>query len=107
MHIGAALLLAVLVGGGTADEEAPVEVDGDHREPIFGGYSVEDLIAQYAGIVDDDVEPAEMVERGLHDLLRRTPFRDGIGIDRRRAAAALDQLLRLLGWCRRLAFAGQ
>ena len=35
MNEGAAFLLAVLVGRGTAHEEAAVEVDRDDREPVF------------------------------------------------------------------------
>ena len=107
MNVGAAFLLAVLVGRRTADKEAAVEVNRDHREPVLGRHAVKDLITQHAGVVDDGIEPAEMVERGLHDLLRRTPFGNGIGADGGRAAASLDQLLRLLRRRCRLTLAGQ
>ena len=61
VNVGAAFLLAVLVGRRTTDKEAAGEVNRDHREPVLGRHAVKDLITQNAGVVDDDIEPAEMV----------------------------------------------
>jgi hypothetical protein len=58
---------------------------------------VEDHVAQDAGIVDDAIEPAEMIGRGLHDLAGGDRFRHRLEIGNRRAAALLDLLDHLLG----------
>src|SRR5213596_2385588 len=57
------------------------------RDMIFHKMSVEDHVAQNAGIVDDAVEPAEMIGRGLHDLARGDRFRHRLEIGHRNAAA--------------------
>ena len=58
---------------------------------------VEDHVAQDAGIVDDAVEPAEMIDRRLHDLAGGDRFRDRLEIGDRGAAALLDFLDHFLG----------
>ena len=60
---------------------------------------VEDHVAQDAGIVDDAVEPAEMIGRRLHDLAGGDRFRHRLEIGDRGAAALLDLLDHFLGGC--------
>src|SRR6185503_798088 len=62
-------------------------------------------IAQDAGVVDDDVDPAERVDRGLDDAVRRLPVRDAVGARDRRAAFRLDLVDDLLRRAGVLAFA--
>ena len=62
----------------------------DDRSPEVGGHVVERLVAQDAGVVDHDVDPAEGVERALHD---RRPALDGgdrVGVGDRLATGRLD-----------------
>jgi len=54
-----------------------------------------------------DVDAAEVVHRGLDDLTPAVPARHRVGVDRRLAAALLDDLPGLLGWRVGLALAGQ
>lgn len=58
---------------------------------------VEDHVAQDAGIVDDAVEPAEVVGRGLHDLAGGNRFRHRLEIGNSRSTALLDLLDHFLG----------
>ena len=98
MHERAALLLPVVLGCRTRDEEAAVQVHPDHRQPLLRRHPVEDHIAQDAGVVHDAVDPAVVVERRLNDLLRRSPFGDGLGANLGRPTLLLDELLGLLRW---------
>ena len=65
----------------------------------FHAHFVEDHVAQNAGIVDDAVEPAEMIGRGLHDLAGGDRFRHRLEVGDRGAAALLDLLDHFLGGC--------
>ncbi|MGY3080754.1 hypothetical protein ACVWZZ_007162 [Bradyrhizobium sp. LM6.10] len=68
---------------------------------------VEDHVAQDAGIVDDAVEPAEMIGRGLHDLAGGDGFGHRLEIGDRGAAALLDLLDHFLsGGCARTGAVG-
>ena len=60
-------------------------------------HAVEDHVAQDAGIVDDAVELAEMIGRGLDDPAGGDRLRDALEIGNRRAAALLDLLDHLFG----------
>ncbi|MET4723580.1 hypothetical protein ABIF63_007686 [Bradyrhizobium japonicum] len=63
----------------------------------FHAHLVEDHVAQNAGIVDDAVELAEMIGRGLHDLAGGDSLRHRLEIGHRDAAALLDLVDHLLG----------
>src|SRR6266849_547078 len=67
------------------------------RDMIFHRMSVEDHVAQDAGIVDDAVELAEMIGRHLDDAARRDRFRDRLEIRNGGAAALFDFLDHFLG----------
>ena len=97
MHEGAALLFAVQPRRGVADIERTHQVHLDDGLERFHAHFVEDHVAQDAGIVDDAVEPAEMIGRRLHDLARGDRFRHRLEIGHRNAAALLDLFDHLLG----------
>jgi hypothetical protein len=54
-----------------AEVEATVEVHGDHPPPLVGGELVERCGVKDAGVAHHGVEPAEAVDRGVDDRLRR------------------------------------
>ena len=56
-------LLAPVGGGVAARGERALEVDGDDGVPLLLGHVGEHAVAQDAGVVDDDVEVAERVDR--------------------------------------------
>ena len=58
---------------------------------------VEDHVAQDAGIVDDAVEPAEMVGRGLDDPAGGDRLRHALEVGDRCAASLLDLLDHFFG----------
>ena len=62
----------------------------------LGGHVVERLVAQDAGVVDDDVDRAERVERGLHDGLAALGGGHAVGVGDGLAAEAVDLLDDLL-----------
>jgi hypothetical protein len=62
-------LLAHQAIGRLADVESSLEVDVDHRLNHGVVHLVEGLVAQDARVVDQDVDTAERIDRGLHDRL--------------------------------------
>jgi hypothetical protein len=70
MQESAAFLLAVTLRRGTADKEAAVEMHRDDGEPVIGSHPMEDAVTQYTGVVHHRVDAAEVIQRGLNDLLR-------------------------------------
>ena len=68
----------------------PTQMDPRHRIPFLRGAGNEHAIAHEAGVVDDRVERAECVERGLDDALAGIPVRDVIGVGHRLAARGAD-----------------
>ena len=66
--------------------EVALEVDPDHRVPLLLGGVHQHPVAHEAGVVDQDVEPAELVDRLLHH--RRGLLEVGhVGAVRHRPAA--------------------
>jgi hypothetical protein len=65
----AVALLAHQTIGRLADVESSLEVDVDHRLNHGVVHLVEGLVAQDARVVDQDVDTAERIDRGLHDRL--------------------------------------
>ena len=81
------------------DVERALEVDVEHGVEVVPGQLRERLVAQDAGVVDDDVDLAERVDRGLDDALaalgggHRVVVRHGV------AAGGLDLVDDLLRGC--------
>ena len=99
VHEGAALLFAVQPCRGVRDVERAHQVHLDDGLEGFHAHFVEDHVAQNAGIVDDAVEPAEMVGRRLDDPAGGNGFRHRLEVGDRGAAALLDFLDHFLGGC--------
>jgi hypothetical protein len=69
---------------GVGDVEQPLEVDLDHPVPLLDR-GVDDRAEQHhPGVVDDDVEPAELLHRALDGSLRLLAVRH-IRLDRQAA----------------------
>src|SRR5205807_1879053 len=98
-HLAAllALLLCGLaqVGGGrTDDAEGHHGVDVEHRLEVLVGHLVDRRVERIAGVVDDDVDLAEGVDRLGHELVGRARLGQVAGEHRRLTA---DLGARLLG----------
>ncbi len=96
VHEGAGILLAEMRGAGAAHVEGAVEMDVEHVLPVRVAHPVEDRVAQDAGIVDQDVDAAEGVERGLDDRLGVLRLGDRERRGDRLAAGLLDLVDHLL-----------
>ena len=81
-----------------------LQVDGDDRIPLFLGHVHEHAVAQDARVVDEDVELAECLDRGVDHSLATLPARDVVAVRDRLAAHLLDLVHDLLG--RRLVATG-
>ena len=74
--------------------EVALEVDGDHRVPLLLGHVHEHAVAEDPGVVDEDVEAPERVDRLLHHLARLREVGDVRAVRDRLAAGGLDLLRR-------------
>jgi hypothetical protein len=72
--------------------EAPVEVDLQHQVELRLLELRERGVAQDAGVVDHDVDPAERVQGGLHDRLAALPGVHAVVVGDRLAARGDDLL---------------
>ncbi len=90
MHEAAGILLAEMRGAGAAHGEAAVQMHGDHVRPVRPAHAVEDAVAQDAGIVDQDIDAAEGVERRLDDFVGIARLADRQRRGDRFAAGFLD-----------------
>ena len=97
VHEGARLLLLEVVGGGAADVERAVQMHVDHHLPVDMAHAMEDAVAQDAGIVDDAVDPAEVLDRGLDHALGAGRIGDAVAVGHGLAAGRLDLVADLLG----------
>src|SRR5580704_14110366 len=86
----AVILLAKQVYRGAVDVEVTGQVNIDDGLPILGKHIVKHLVAQDAGGVEDDVQPAESVARLLHHRQAVVEFGDRAVIGGRLAARGLD-----------------
>ena len=85
--------LVAPVGGREAHAaEVALQVDADHGVEVFLGHVEDRRVAQEAGVVDEDVEIAQGVERGLDHRLRVVPIGDVAEV-RHGLAALLADLL--------------
>jgi hypothetical protein len=89
------------------DREVALEVDGDHGIPLVLGHVHEHPVAEDSGVVDEDVEPAELVDRLPHEALRPGEAGDVLAIRRRLAARGADLLHDLLRGARVRSLAGE
>jgi hypothetical protein len=92
VHEGAGILLAELHRASPAHVEGTVEMHRQHVRPVRPAHAMEDAVAQNAGIIDQDVDPAEGRQRRLDDLVGVLGLRDGERRCDRLAAAGLDFL---------------
>ena len=90
MHEAAGILLAEMRGAGAAHGEAAVQMHVDHVRPVRPAHAVEDAVAQNAGIVDEDIDAAEGIERRLDDLVGIAGLADRQRRGDRFAAGFLD-----------------
>ena len=74
-----------------------LQVDTDHVVPVGLLHVEAHLVPEDAGVVDQDVQAAEGVDGLVDQRLGPLPGADVGGVDRRVAAAGLDQLDDLLG----------
>ena len=74
----AVALLAHQAKGRLTDVQSSLQMDVDHRVDHGVVHLVERLVPQDAGIVDQHVDPAESVQRGLNDRL--PTIRCGYGV---------------------------
>ncbi len=79
------------VGGGVVQRtERALEVDVDDRVPLLLGHVDDHPVAQDPGVVDEDVELAEVVDRLLDQLARGGEVGDVGAVDDRLAPECLD-----------------
>ena len=107
--------IAVEAGGGGGHQDAAViglahrlphclgavgrseEVDLHDELEILGRHVVEGLVAQHARVVHNDVDRAEGIDGGLHDVGGRRGLGDGIVVGDGDAAGRLDLVDHLVG----------
>ena len=77
----------------------------DDGVPVLIGKVDQHAVAQDAGIVDESVEAAELVEGGLHQSLRPIRARDVVPVGHRPTPEGADLFDHFLGRPTRLAFA--
>ena len=93
-------LRAPVLGRMAGRREVALQMDADDRVPLFLARREEHAVAHEAGVVDEHVEPAERVDRGLHERPRAAPVGDvarvchGFAAER---ADLVDDLLRRSG----------
>ena len=78
------------------DVERAAEVDVEDGVDEVGGEVLERLVAEDAGVVDDDVDAPEGVDCGLHDRRSALGRGDRVGVGDRFAAGGLDLVDHLL-----------
>jgi hypothetical protein len=76
-----------------------LEVDVDDGVPFRLVHVETHLVAQDAGVVDEHVEPAEGVDRLVHECFGAAPRRDAVVVRDRVAALRLDLVDHLLRGC--------
>ena len=93
-------LLAEDLGGELGHGEVTLEVDIDDDVPFLFGHVEDHPVAQDAGVVDQDVEPSEGVERLLDHALASGHVGDRVVVGDSIAAGVLDRGHDLVGGCR-------
>ena len=88
--------VAPVRGGEVQRDEVALEVDVDDRVPLGLGHVGDHAVAQDARVVDEHVQLAERVDRGLDQALAALPVGAAVGVRHRLAAHRLDLLDHLL-----------
>ena len=70
--------------------ERATKVNVEHRVDEVGSHVVERLVAQDACVVDDDVDLAERIDRGLHDCGAAFGGGNAVGVGNCLAARSAD-----------------
>ncbi len=76
---------------------AAVQVHLEHGVPVLERHLVERAVAQDARVADHAVDLAELVDRGLDDVLGALGLGHGVVVGDRAAAGVLDLLDHLVG----------
>src|ERR1700761_5246467 len=95
-HATVALLTKVRPCGAD-DVVATVEVHLEDGIPVLERHLVEGAVAQDAGVADDAVDLAELVDRGLDDVLGALGLGDAVVVGDRSAPGVLDLLDDIVG----------
>ena len=77
-------------------DEVALQVDVDDRVPLRLGHVGDHPVAEDARVVDEHVQLAERVDRGLDQALAALPVGAAVGVRHRLAAHRLDLLDHLL-----------
>src|SRR5690606_4184102 len=85
-----------MVRGGAAYIEGAVEMHFDDLIEVHDRHTVEDAVAQDAGVVDHAVDALEVVERALDDLFRALRFGNALEVGDRLATGLADLVYDLL-----------
>ena len=83
-------LLAPVGGGPPARGEVALQVDAHDVVPLGLGHVDEHAVAQDAGVVDEDVEVAERLDRRVDEALGALPVGDVVAVGDGLAAERLD-----------------
>jgi len=76
--------------------ERSLQVNVDDRVPLIFGHVCQHSVAQNARVVDDDVERAKGIDRGLNQALRAFERRHAVAVGDRLATERLDLFDNLL-----------
>src|SRR6058998_3307920 len=90
-------LLAHAAGGVPGAVEGALQVDGDDRVPLLLAHVEDHPVAQDAGVVHQDVDRAELLDRRLDDALGGREVGDAVGVGDRPPAAGADRLHHFVG----------
>ena len=89
--------LADEVGGRTQDAERRGQVHSEHGFPLLVAHLLQHVVPGVTGVVDDDVDAAKSVERGLDKTLAKVGVRYAADADHGLTTAGNDVGHRLLG----------
>src|SRR6266571_7184802 len=84
------ILLAKMRGASAAHGKTAMQVHVDDVRPVRPAHAMEDAVAQDAGIIDEDVDAAEMLERRRDDFFGIARLADRERRGNRRAAGFFD-----------------
>ena len=86
-----------MTDGGAGDPERRLEMDVEDVVPLLVGHVLDGAVPGEAGVVDDDVEAAEGLDRGADEAVAEIRRGHVAGADRGRAAEVSDGGGGLLG----------
>src|ERR1700736_1661618 len=89
-HVAVLVLLAPVGGRVPRQVESALEMDAEDRVEVLLAHVEDHAVAQDSGVVDHDVELAEVVQRALDDALGGLEIADALEVGARFAAEAAD-----------------